>query len=189
MSAEREVGVDELQPDRRVERRRLLHERDLLHVADRNARVEAAGLETASGIGAGRIRLCRHHGRHDGRRQQQDEATHLVHRYTLRGWGRRAFHRGGSCDSRRLMMPISAVCAVTTSLAKTLASTSWPAPGDLSRSSTILIAPAWCLIMPVRKSRSKATPFASLIASSSSSESMPSIRMSCQDEVSGTNCP
>ena len=33
--------------------------------------------------------------------------------------------------------------------------------GDLKRSSTILSAPAWCLIMPLRKSRSKATPFAS----------------------------
>ena len=94
-----------------------------------------------------------------------------------------------SCDSKRLIRPISAVWAVTTSLAKTLASTSWPAPGDLKRSSTILSAPAWCLIMPLRKSRSKATPFASLIALSSSSVSMPSIRMSCQEAVSGVNCP
>src|SRR5207253_2901431 len=113
--------------------RRLGRERDEAHVERRLARVEPSGLEVAARV-AHRVRLRRKHARDNDGRSERSEEPEL----------RRVFHLSGSWESSWRMAPISAVCTLTTSLAKTLTSTSCPARGVANRSFTICSAPSWC---------------------------------------------
>ena len=130
VAAEGEVRIDEREPARGVELRRLLHRRDQAHVLFGHTRVVPAGLEGTARVLVARERLRRHeHRRGDGCRKEK-QATHYAHGVTsggggeTGGTGEHESHLAGNCASKRFMMPISAVCAVTTSLANTLASTS-----------------------------------------------------------------
>src|SRR5437868_1565868 len=152
MAAERQVGVDEREAATAVELRRLRRERHEPHVARRDAGVEPARLEVAPWVGGARIALRRHERRRGEGGDEAYQPACTAHQVGLQcvvwGWAAAAVvYFAGSWVSNFCMMPISVVCAVTTSFANTFTSTSCPASEVLNRSSTILSAPAWCWII------------------------------------------
>src|SRR3984957_7041412 len=142
-----------LQPHTRIVRRRTRHAGRQRHRRLRRKRILflLCRLRSRSSRSSRRLSLQNpptgtHHSRaksHTG--QTESESVHTVHRFSFK---------------MPCIIPISALCVLSTSVAKSNRSASWPAPGVSKSCLTITSAPLWCCIIPVKNSRSNSAPLA-----------------------------